>query len=48
MKRIIIWVDSKSEKVDKTLENLRKLLSSTGLKYSIIDVCELAEQGDDK
>jgi hypothetical protein len=48
MKRIIIWVDSKNEKFDKTLENLKKLLSSTGLNYSIIDICELAEQGDNK
>jgi hypothetical protein len=48
MKRIIIWLDSKNEKVDKTLENLKKLLSSTGLDYTIVDVCEISEQGDRK
>ena len=48
MKRIIIWVNSRDETVDKTLENLKKLLKTTGLEYSIIDICELAEQGDKK
>lgn len=48
MKRIIVWVDAKNRKVGQTLENLKKFLSSAGLQYSIVDVCELAEPGDDK
>jgi hypothetical protein len=48
MKRIIIWVDTKNRKVGQTIENIKKFLSSAGLKYNIVDVCEVAELGDSK
>jgi len=48
MKRIIVWVDTKNTDVGQTLENLKKFLSSAGLNYSIIDICELAKLGEDK
>jgi len=48
MKRIIIWVDTKNRKVGQTLESLKKYLRSAGLQYNIVDICELADQGDSK
>jgi hypothetical protein len=47
MKRIIIWVDAKNKKVGQTIEDIKRFLSSVGLKYNIVDVCEIAE-GDSK
>jgi hypothetical protein len=47
MKRIIVWVDTENRKVGQTIENLKKFLSSAGLHYSVVDICEIAE-GDRK
>jgi len=46
MKRIIVWVDSKSDDVEQACERLKKFLSSTGLRYTIVEVCELIEPED--
>jgi hypothetical protein len=47
MKRIVLWVDTENMKVAETLEDLKKFLRSAGLKYCVLDVCEVAE-GDTK
>jgi hypothetical protein len=48
MKRIIIWVDTKSEEFEQVLKKLKKSLDSMGVKYSIVDVHELVELGETK
>jgi len=48
MKRIIVWVDSKSDNVEQARERLKKFLSSLGLRYTIVEVCELIEPKDGK
>jgi len=47
MKRIVIWVDVKSREFEQVLEKLKESLSSIGIKYSIVEVCEL-KPGDTK
>jgi hypothetical protein len=41
-------MNTKKRKVGQTVENIKIFLSSAGLKYNIIDVCEVAELGDSK
>lgn len=41
MKRIVVWIDSKDDDVKRVRRRLEKLLSSLGLWYNIVDVCEL-------
>ena len=41
MKRIVIWVDVKNEETEQVLKKLKKSLSSVGIKYSIVEMCEL-------
>jgi hypothetical protein len=48
MKRIIIWVDIKSEEFEQVLKKLKKSLNSMGVEYSIVDVQELIKLGDTK
>jgi len=48
MKRIIIWVDVKSEEFEQVLKKLKGSLNSMGVKYSIVDVHELIKLGDTK
>jgi len=48
MKRIIIWVDVKSEEFEQVLKKLKESLNSMGIKYSIVDVHELIKLGDTK
>lgn len=48
MKRVIIWVDSKSKDVEEVREKLKKFLGSIGLRYTIVQVCELKETENDK
>ena len=48
MKRIIIWVDVKSEDFEQVLKKLKESLNSMGIKYSIVDVHELIKLGDTK
>jgi len=43
-----IWVDCKSENLEKLWEKLEKLLASLGLRHTIVDVCELMEVRGDK
>jgi hypothetical protein len=43
MKRIVIWVDTENMKVAQTIEYIKKFLNSAGLKYNIIDICEITE-----
>ena len=47
MKRILIWVDVKNEEFGQALKKLKKSLNSIGIKYSIVEVCELMP-GDTK
>ena len=47
MKRIVIWIDVKSEEFEQVLKKLKDSLSSIGIKYSIVEVCELVS-GDTK
>jgi len=48
MKRIIVWVDSKSDNVEQAREALKKFLSLAGLRYMIVETCELIEPEDGK
>jgi hypothetical protein len=48
MKRIIIWVDIKSEESEQVVKKLKKSLNSMGVKYSIVDMHELIELGETK
>jgi len=48
MKRIIVWVDSKSDKVEQARERLKKFLRLAGLRYTIVEVCEFIEPEADK
>jgi hypothetical protein len=47
MKRIVIWVDVKNEELEQVLKKLKESLSSKGIKYSMVEVCELMP-GDTK
>jgi len=47
MKRIIVWVDAKTN-VEQVRERLKKFLSLAGLRYTIVEVCELIEPEDGK
>jgi hypothetical protein len=47
MKRILIWVDVKNEEFGQVLKKLKESLNSIGIKYSIVEVCELMP-GDTK
>jgi hypothetical protein len=47
MNRIIVWVNTENMKVGQTLENIKKSLSSAGVRYSVVGVLEIAE-GDRK
>ena len=42
MKRIIVWIDSKDEDVERTCRKLQKFLNSIGISHKILDPCELA------
>ncbi|HML02153.1 MAG TPA: hypothetical protein VK487_02140 [Candidatus Bathyarchaeia archaeon] len=41
MKRIVISIDVKNEEIERVLKKLKKSLSSVGIKYSIVEMCEL-------
>jgi 2'-5' RNA ligase len=47
MKRIVIWIDVKNEEVEQLLKKLKESLTPSGIKYSIVEVCELMT-GDTK
>jgi hypothetical protein len=42
MKRIIVWIDSKDEDVERVCKELQKYLRSNQLPHKILDPCELA------
>jgi hypothetical protein len=46
MKRIIVWVNSKSEGIEEVRKRLEKLLRSMGLRYTIVETCEVRELED--
>jgi len=48
MKRIIVWVDSKNDNIEQARERLKEFLSSVGLRYTIVETCELIEPEDGK
>jgi hypothetical protein len=41
MKRIVISIDVKNEEIDQVLKKLKKSLGSVGIRYSIVEMCEL-------
>jgi hypothetical protein len=42
MKRIVVWIDSKDEDVERVCRKLEKFLKSIDLSHKILDPCELA------
>jgi len=48
MKRVIIWIDSKNDKLDQVMMKIRKSLNSFKVNYSIVDISELRDMGEDK
>lgn len=48
MKRIIVWVDIKSDDVEQVRERIKKFLRSIGLRHTIVEVCEIRELGESK
>jgi hypothetical protein len=47
MKRIVIWIDVKNEETEQVLKKLKESLGFLGIKYSIVETCELMS-GDTK
>jgi hypothetical protein len=47
MKRIVVWVDVESGEFEKVLKKLKGSLGSVGIKYSIVEMCEIIP-GDTK
>lgn len=43
MKRITVWIDSKNDTVEQVLEKLKGFLVQNGLRYKIVEICELIE-----
>jgi hypothetical protein len=41
MNRIVPRIDAKSEEFEAVLRRLKEWLSSVGIKYGIVEVCEL-------
>lgn len=48
MKRIIVWIDSKDDSVEQVREKLEEFLAQIGLRYKIVEECELIEPEDGK
>lgn len=48
LKRITVWIDSKNDTVEKALEKLKEFLVLNGLKYKIVEICELIEPEEGK
>jgi hypothetical protein len=48
VKRIIVWIDSRDDSVEQVLEKLKEFLAQTGLRYKIVDTCELIELKESK
>lgn len=48
MKRITVWIDSKDDTAEKTLEKLKEFLAVNGIKHRIVEICELIESEEGK
>jgi hypothetical protein len=48
VKRITLWIDSKNDTVEKTLEKLKEFLAVNGIRHKIVEICELIEPGEGK
>jgi len=48
MKRITVWIYSKSDSAEQVSEKLREFLAQMGLRHMIVETCELVENGDNK
>jgi len=46
VKRITVWIDSKNSSVEQACEKLREFLAQMGLRYKIVEMCELIEPGE--
>jgi len=47
MKRIVVWIDSKDEDVERVCRKLERFLKSIGISHKILDPCELAYVSSD-
>jgi len=43
VKRITVWIDSKNDIIEKVIEKLEEFLVQNGLRYRIVEICELIE-----
>lgn len=48
MKRITVWIDSKNDSVEQLREKLKEFLAQNGLRYKILETCEIIEPGEGK
>jgi hypothetical protein len=48
LKRITVWIDSKNDSVEQVRERLKEFLAQTGLRYKIVETCELIEPEESK
>lgn len=46
MKRLIVWIDCRKERVEKVLEKLKESLTQIGVRYTKVETCELGELED--
>jgi len=46
VRRMIFWIDIKSDSVEQVREKLKEFLARIGLRYKIVETCELIEPGD--
>jgi len=48
VKRITVWIDSKNDGVEQIHKRLKELLAQNGIRYKIVETCELIELGESK
>jgi len=48
VKRITVWIDSRSDTVEQVQEKLKGFLVQSGIRYKIVEICELIEPGENQ
>jgi hypothetical protein len=48
VKRITVWIDSKDDSIEQVREKLKGFSAQTGLRYKIVETCELIEPEESK
>ena len=48
MKRVTVWIDYSEDHFEQTIEELKLLLSSAGLLYTVVDTCTLRGEESSK